>query len=267
MNDTHIVLITLYLIDERRLAKYAVVVNQNECGFRFHEAIERYNEYSGYWIQLCKAKPDTSDVISVEVIEDSLINPEPVKMLKGKEIETFQTASLVELSQKLQELHRLKIAQTELENQLITKVLVTDKSIKDTTTKDTDPCEQPSNKTKSKGREPLHMPVGPTHRQLNGTKWQMWERHTKGQLYHYWDCIDQELTTTTYPCNEHGWIDAHAYPCDSPLLDALIRTRDGQTATTKCNRPAMDRPYQWDIRGGVSHWMPQPQIPTSQANS
>ena len=68
MNDTHTVLITLCLIEQRRLAKYAVVVNQNEVGFDFHDCLQYYGEHADNWIALTQANTE-ADLIKVELIE------------------------------------------------------------------------------------------------------------------------------------------------------------------------------------------------------
>ena len=118
----------------------------------------------------------------------------------------------------------------------------------------------------------LHMPVGPTHHQPNGSEWQQWEVDTDNSVSHYWECISPDGNKERYPSDIYGWIDAYKHPCASIGLRVIVdihhEDEEPQVRTDQCVRLPQMGIDPWLKFGSLylSRWMPQPQMPTSQAN-
>lgn len=379
MNHTHTVLITLFLIEQRRLAKYALVINHNDVGFDFYESIEHYGEHAQRWIALTLINTD-AELIKVELIECDLPKvghqltqgseneprytsketPDAImplvmetlgerttdniialandcyrigagRTLKGEDLETFQGPTAKELSQELGRLLQIEYQEGTQSHaglytdstddadeitldgrithqrlgELILKALTANATMTGPTKQQTlgeanmprtdqefidllesttkkggysfTPHNPPSldeidtlRKMDSSRKPPipqrLHMPVGPTHHQPNGSEWQQWEVDTDNSVSHYWECISPEGSKDRYPSDQYGWIDAYKHPCTSiglrVIVDLQHEGEEPQARTDKCVRLPQMGIDPWLKFGSLhlSRWMPQPQM-------
>ena len=74
MSDTHITLITAFLIAERRIVKYVALINQDRCGFHFHDAVEYHGEYADKWKDVIGRGGADVEIISVEIVEGDVVS-------------------------------------------------------------------------------------------------------------------------------------------------------------------------------------------------